>query len=222
MSAIDPARRARDARHRVARDRCRDARRAHDAARRRLALDGASGRRQRAAAVQGHGRALRRLRLRPRGGPRRSRADRALHDGRRRVRRRLHDGAARIVRRRRGFGRRSRRQPARRQRRGEFDGVRRDRRRRDGGVAAREGAFRDAEAAAIQAALDRAEAPFRRGKSADLEEIRERLHATMWDDAGIVRDAGGLERAARTLSGAGRRARCVFVACRVRAIARST
>ncbi len=39
--------------------------------------------------LQGHGRALRGLRLRPRGRPRRSRAHRALHDGRRRVRRRL-------------------------------------------------------------------------------------------------------------------------------------
>ena len=49
--------------------------------------------RQRAAAVQGHGRALRRLRLRSRRRPCRSGPDRALHDGRRRVRRRLHDRA---------------------------------------------------------------------------------------------------------------------------------
>ena len=41
---------------------------------------------------RGHGRALRRLRLRPRGRPRRGRSHRALHDGRRRVRPRLHDG----------------------------------------------------------------------------------------------------------------------------------
>jgi fumarate reductase flavoprotein subunit len=64
---------------------------------------------------------------------------------------------------------------------------------------AREGAFRDADNAATRAALDRAEAPFRRGKGADLEAIRERLFATMWNDAGIVRDAVGLERAAATL-----------------------
>ena len=73
----------------------RNARRPHDAERRRLAADGASRPRQRAAPVQGHGRALRRLRLRSRRRHGRSRADRALHDGRRRVRRRLHDRAAR-------------------------------------------------------------------------------------------------------------------------------
>ena len=65
---------------------------------------------------------------------------------------------------------------------------------------AREGAFRQADAAAIQAALDRAERPFGRGEGGDLEVIRERLYATMWDDAGIVRDAVGLERAAATLA----------------------
>jgi len=64
---------------------------------------------------------------------------------------------------------------------------------------AREGAFRVADPAAIQAALDRAEAPFRRGQHADLDAIRERLFATMWDDAGIVRDASGLARADATL-----------------------
>ena len=69
---------------------------------------------------------------------------------------------------------------------------------------AREGAFRDADSAAIQAALDRAEAPFGRGEDADLEAIRERLFATMWDDAGIVRDSVGLARAAATLDDARR------------------
>ena len=70
----------------------RDARGPH--ARRTAASDismAPSRRRQRAPPVQGHGRALRRLRLRPRRRPGRSRADRALHDGRRRVRDRLHD-----------------------------------------------------------------------------------------------------------------------------------
>jgi fumarate reductase flavoprotein subunit len=42
--------------------------------------------RRRSARLQGHGRALRRLRLRPRRRPGRGGADRALHDGRRRVR----------------------------------------------------------------------------------------------------------------------------------------
>ena len=44
---------------------------------------------------------------------------------------------------------------------------------------AREGVFRDADSAAIQAALDRAETPFGRGQDADLDAIRERLFATM-------------------------------------------
>ena len=65
----------------------RDARRA---ARRRTAASTCSmshlGPEQRAPAVQGHGRALRRLRLRSRGRTGRGRAHRALHDGRRRVR----------------------------------------------------------------------------------------------------------------------------------------
>ena len=68
---------------------------------------------------------------------------------------------------------------------------------------AREGAFRAADPAAIQAALDRAEAPFRRGIETDLESIRERLYAAMWDDAGIVRDRAGLGRAAGTLDALG-------------------
>ena len=51
---------------------------------------GAPRARQRARAVQGHGRALRRLRLRSRRRAGRGGADRALHDGRRGVRRRLH------------------------------------------------------------------------------------------------------------------------------------
>jgi fumarate reductase flavoprotein subunit len=64
---------------------------------------------------------------------------------------------------------------------------------------AREGAFHGADSAAVQAALDRAEGPFRRGKSVDLDAIRERLFAAMWDDAGIVRHSAGLGRAAATL-----------------------
>ena len=55
---------------------------------------GASRPRARAARVQGHGRALRRLRLRSRRRPRRGDPDRALHDGRRRVQGRLHDRTA--------------------------------------------------------------------------------------------------------------------------------
>ena len=94
MHKYDPARRARDARHRLARHVPGDARRQAHAQRRPLHQHGASGRRQRAQAFQRHGRALRRLRLRSRGRPRRSRADRALHDGRRRLQGRLHDRSA--------------------------------------------------------------------------------------------------------------------------------
>ena len=69
MLNYDPTRRARDARHRLARDLRRDARRAHDAQRRRLHQHGPSRPGERAQAVQGHGRALRGLRLRPRRRP---------------------------------------------------------------------------------------------------------------------------------------------------------
>ncbi len=66
---------------------------------------------------------------------------------------------------------------------------------------AREGAWRDPDAAALDAAIARAEAPFRgrRGDPGALEQVRERLYATMWDDAGIVRNSAGLDRAARSL-----------------------
>jgi fumarate reductase flavoprotein subunit len=50
--------------------------------------------------------------------------------------------------------------------------------------------------------LERARIPFAPatgGSTAHVEEIRERLYATMWDDAGIVRDAAGLARAAAVL-----------------------
>ena len=60
---------------------------------------------------------------------------------------------------------------------------------------ASEGAFREVDVAAIEAEIAAAERPFRDGDASDLEAIRERLYATMWDDAGIVRDAAGLARA---------------------------
>jgi len=68
---------------------------------------------------------------------------------------------------------------------------------------ARDGAWRKPDATSLEAALARAEAPFR-GSGADpgaLEAIRERLYATMWDDAGIVRDAARLARGERALRG---------------------
>jgi len=62
---------------------------------------------------------------------------------------------------------------------------------------AQDGAWREPDAAALDAAVARAEAPLRvrGGDPAALEAIRERLYATMWDDAGIVRNAAGLARA---------------------------
>jgi len=64
---------------------------------------------------------------------------------------------------------------------------------------ARDGALRTPDSGAVDAALARAEAPFRDGHVGDVESIRERLHTTMWDDAGIVRDAASLGRADRAL-----------------------
>jgi fumarate reductase flavoprotein subunit len=61
------------------------------------------------------------------------------------------------------------------------------------------GEFRTLDNAAIEGAIARAERPFRDGGESDLEAIRERLHAMMWDDAGMVRNAPGLARAATAL-----------------------
>ncbi|HXU67322.1 MAG TPA: FAD-binding protein [Casimicrobiaceae bacterium] len=62
---------------------------------------------------------------------------------------------------------------------------------------ARVAAWREPDADALAASLDRALFPLRddRAEGADLDAVRERLYATMWDDAGIVRDAAGLARA---------------------------
>ncbi len=59
------------------------------------------------------------------------------------------------------------------------------------------GAFRKPDLAAVAAAIGQAEMPFASGHrdSADLASIREHLYATMWDDAGIVRNAASLARA---------------------------
>jgi fumarate reductase flavoprotein subunit len=56
------------------------------------------------------------------------------------------------------------------------------------------------EAAAIAAAIAFAETPFGDAPPLDIEAVRERLYATMWDDAGIVRDASRLARAWNALS----------------------
>ena len=64
--------------------------------------------------------------------------------------------------------------------------------------------WREPDADAVAASFARASLPFaatdnREDAPDALEAIRERLYATMWDDAGIVRDAPGLARAAGTL-----------------------
>ncbi|MBI4194060.1 MAG: FAD-binding protein, partial [Betaproteobacteria bacterium] len=56
------------------------------------------------------------------------------------------------------------------------------------------GVFHDPDREALEAAVARARAPL--GKPVgDLNAIREKLYGLMWDDVGIVRDAGSLERA---------------------------
>jgi fumarate reductase flavoprotein subunit len=66
-----------------------------------------------------------------------------------------------------------------------------------------EHAFREPDEETLEACLQRARASLIRshgnGAATSLEDIRERLFATMWDDAGIVRDAAGLARAASVL-----------------------
>jgi fumarate reductase flavoprotein subunit len=56
------------------------------------------------------------------------------------------------------------------------------------------GAFREPDEAAIVEAIARARAPLVR-QPGDLNAVREGLYETMWDDVGIVRDAGSLARA---------------------------
>ena len=59
--------------------------------------------------------------------------------------------------------------------------------------------------AALQAELERAQAPFAR-KDGDLNGLRERLLDAMWDDVGVMRDAAGLKRGLGKLDAHRRRA----------------
>jgi fumarate reductase flavoprotein subunit len=64
---------------------------------------------------------------------------------------------------------------------------------------------REPDADALAASIARARQPFdagapRAAKAGELESLRERLFATMWEDAGIVRDAPGLVRADHALT----------------------
>jgi fumarate reductase flavoprotein subunit len=49
--------------------------------------------------------------------------------------------------------------------------------------------------AAIDAAIEFCERPFRKGPASSLETVRERLYELMWQKVGIVRDGAGLEQA---------------------------
>jgi fumarate reductase flavoprotein subunit len=65
---------------------------------------------------------------------------------------------------------------------------------------ARRNAHREPDGDAMLASLARALRPFDAGSGRhELEAIRDRLHAVMWDDAGIIRDAAGLARAEAAL-----------------------
>ncbi len=119
------AARARHPRRGQPRHLCRDAGRAHDPQWRALHQDGPPRPRERQKAVQGHGGALRRLRLRSRRRAGGSGADGALFHGWRGLPGRHLDGAAGPVRGRRGCQRHARRQSSRRQRRRQLDRVRR-------------------------------------------------------------------------------------------------
>ncbi|HEV3008749.1 MAG TPA: FAD-binding protein, partial [Burkholderiales bacterium] len=53
-------------------------------------------------------------------------------------------------------------------------------------------AQRDPDKAAIEAAIEACERPFRTGSRENLESYREKLYDVMWEKVGIVRDAAGL------------------------------
>jgi len=61
--------------------------------------------------------------------------------------------------------------------------------------------LREPDRAAIEAAIARCERPFRSSGRIDLEAVRDRLHETMWQSVGIVRDAQSLESALEDLRG---------------------
>jgi len=65
---------------------------------------------------------------------------------------------------------------------------------------AKAGGAPEPDLAAVEREIEQARRPLGQGPRGDLEAIRERLYGTMWEDAGIVRDAEGLARAARTLA----------------------
>jgi fumarate reductase flavoprotein subunit len=65
----------------------------------------------------------------------------------------------------------------------------------------RDRGFRDPDRGVIEAAITQCEKPFGNAKPIDLEDLRERLYETMWQNVGIVRDAASLESALADLQG---------------------
>src|SRR6185503_15934507 len=61
-------------------------------------------------------------------------------------------------------------------------------------------AYREPDRAAIEAAIEFCERPFRRGPAASLEPLREKLYGVMWEKVGILRDAAGLLEAQADLN----------------------
>jgi fumarate reductase flavoprotein subunit len=61
-------------------------------------------------------------------------------------------------------------------------------------------AHREPDRAAIDAAVEFCERPFRRGAPASLEPLREKLYDVMWEKVGILRDAQGLLEAQADLN----------------------
>ena len=77
----------------------------------------------------------------------------------------------------------------------------------------REGEWREPDASALEAAQARARHPLGR-PAGNLEAVREALYEVMWEDAGILRDANGLARAAARLAGLDAELRTLGVADR--------
>jgi len=65
---------------------------------------------------------------------------------------------------------------------------------------AKSASYREPDRAAIDAAIEFCERPFRRGSPASLEPLREKLYAVMWEKVGILRDAAGLLEAQADLN----------------------
>jgi fumarate reductase flavoprotein subunit len=61
--------------------------------------------------------------------------------------------------------------------------------------------WREPDPAAIDAAVEACEKPFRKSTPSAIHPIRERLYDVMWEQVGIIRDGAGLARAQRELAG---------------------